>query len=194
MEKKLSRKQQAFIDTYIVDLNATQAAIRAGYSPRNAGVIACENLAKPDIKAAIEKMIAIRAEKTGVTAARVVEEAACIAFANAATCVDTDGRAKKIHDMPEATQRAIAAIRVRLDVKGRVKSTDIRFHSKSDALDKLMRHLGMYREARPLDDPTDKIAMLLRAVQGTTLRPGEQTLLPEPKVVEHIRDDSETTR
>lgn len=54
-EKKLTAKQQRFCDEYLVDLNATQAAIRAGYSEKNARNIASENLAKPNIKEYVEK-------------------------------------------------------------------------------------------------------------------------------------------
>ena len=53
-EKKLTPKQQRFCDEYLIDLNATQAAIRAGYSEKTAGVIATENLKKPNIKEYIE--------------------------------------------------------------------------------------------------------------------------------------------
>ena len=53
--EKMTAKQKRFCDEYLVDLNATQAAIRAGYSKRSAGVIAVENLKKPNIKAYIEK-------------------------------------------------------------------------------------------------------------------------------------------
>lgn len=53
-EKKLTVKQQRFCDEYLIDLNATQAAIRAGYSEKTAGVIASENLNKPNIKEYIE--------------------------------------------------------------------------------------------------------------------------------------------
>lgn len=53
-EKKLTAKQQRFCDEYLIDLNATQAAIRAGYSEKTAGVIASENLNKPYIKEYIE--------------------------------------------------------------------------------------------------------------------------------------------
>lgn len=53
-EKKLTAKQQRFCDEYLIDLNATQAAIRAGYSEKTAGVIASENLNKPNIKEYIE--------------------------------------------------------------------------------------------------------------------------------------------
>ena len=61
-EKKLTAKQQRFCDEYLIDLNATQAAIRAGYSKKTAGVIATENLQKPNIKAHIEKRMAEKEE------------------------------------------------------------------------------------------------------------------------------------
>lgn len=54
-EKKLTAKQQRFCDEYLIDLNATQAAIRAGYSKKTAGVIGTENLQKPYLKEYIEK-------------------------------------------------------------------------------------------------------------------------------------------
>ncbi len=53
MAKKLTDKQQRFVEEYLVDLNATQAAIRAGYSKKTARDIGYENLTKPDIRAAI---------------------------------------------------------------------------------------------------------------------------------------------
>jgi phage terminase small subunit len=58
VEKKLTAKQQRFCDEYLIDLNATQAAIRAGYSVKTAGAIGTENLQKPLIKDYIEKRMA----------------------------------------------------------------------------------------------------------------------------------------
>ena len=57
-DKGLTAKQQRFCDEYLIDLNGAQAAIRAGYSEKNARVIASENLSKPNIKAYIEKRMA----------------------------------------------------------------------------------------------------------------------------------------
>lgn len=57
-ETKLKPKQQRFCDEYLVDLNATQAAIRAGYSAKTARVIGAENLTKPAIKSYIEARMA----------------------------------------------------------------------------------------------------------------------------------------
>ncbi|NDO58018.1 terminase small subunit [Lactobacillus reuteri] len=63
--QKLTQKQQRFVDEYIISGNATQAAIKAGYSKKTANRIATENLSKPVIKAAIEKRNAeIKSEKT----------------------------------------------------------------------------------------------------------------------------------
>ncbi len=55
MATKLTPKQQRFCDEYLIDLNATQAAIRAGYSENTAGVIGAENLKKPKIKEYIDQ-------------------------------------------------------------------------------------------------------------------------------------------
>ena len=63
--KGLTQKQRRFIDEYIISGNATQAAIKAGYSKKTARKIGQENLTKPDIKAEIDKRNAeIRSEKT----------------------------------------------------------------------------------------------------------------------------------
>jgi phage terminase small subunit len=64
----MTPKQQRFVDEYLVDLNATQAAIRAGYSERTAYSIGEENLRKPEIKAAIQKAMDARSERTAVNA------------------------------------------------------------------------------------------------------------------------------
>ena len=77
---KLTKKQQLFVDEYLIDLNATQAAIRAGYSPETAKDIGCENLAKPNIKSEIDKALAIRSRRTGVNQDRVIQELGGIAF------------------------------------------------------------------------------------------------------------------
>lgn len=63
--QKLTQKQQRFVDEYIISGNATQAAIKAGYSKKTAAVTATENLRKPNIHAAIEKRNAeIKSAKT----------------------------------------------------------------------------------------------------------------------------------
>ena len=68
----LTAKQKAFVDEYLIDMNATQSAIRAGYSKRTAGQIGDENLKKPQIAHAIAQAQAQRADATGLTASKVL--------------------------------------------------------------------------------------------------------------------------
>lgn len=84
----LTAKQQRFVDEYLVDLNATQAAIRAGYSAATARSIAAENLTKPNIAAAVSAAQAERAKRTGITADRVLEDLARVAFGDVRKLVE----------------------------------------------------------------------------------------------------------
>lgn len=79
---KLTDKQIRFVEEYLVDLNATQAAIRAGYKEKNARAIGAENLTKPNIAEKIEKAMAERSARTEVTQDMVLKELAAVAFAN----------------------------------------------------------------------------------------------------------------
>lgn len=68
MADKLTPKQAMFVKEYLVDLNATQAAIRAGYKEKTAAVIGAENLTKPNIQAALDKAMAERSQRTDIKA------------------------------------------------------------------------------------------------------------------------------
>ncbi len=69
----LTPKQTRFVQEFLIDLNATQAAIRAGYSKKTARQVASENLSKPDIQRAIEEAQQTRAERTELTQDGVVQ-------------------------------------------------------------------------------------------------------------------------
>lgn len=72
--KKLTAKQQIFVNEYLIDLNATQAAIRAGYSKKTAQRIGSENLSKPLVAAAIQELADKRIERTQIDADWVLEQ------------------------------------------------------------------------------------------------------------------------
>jgi phage terminase small subunit len=74
MCKNLTPKQKRFIEEYLIDLNATRAAIAAGYKEHTAARTGSENLQKPDIQEALQEAIQARSERTGITADRVLEE------------------------------------------------------------------------------------------------------------------------
>lgn len=84
----LTDKQQRFADEYMVDLNATQAAIRAGYSPDTAGAIGHENLKKPEIQLAILNARKAQQDRTKITADGILLEAWNIATADHRELVD----------------------------------------------------------------------------------------------------------
>ena len=77
----MTAKQQLFVEEYLLDLNATQAAIRAGYPKKSARAVGHENLTKPDIAAAVSREFARRSERTEITQDKVLAELALIGFA-----------------------------------------------------------------------------------------------------------------
>jgi phage terminase small subunit len=88
----LTPKQQTFVDEYLVDLNATQAAIRAGYSKKTARSQGERMLTNVDVAAAIQKGFQKRSERTQITAEKVLLELAVIAFADLQQLADMGGR------------------------------------------------------------------------------------------------------
>ena len=74
--------QKRFVQEYLIDLNATQAAIRAGYSKKTAQEQASRLLSKVKVQADIQKAMKRRSERTGITQDRVLEELALIAFSD----------------------------------------------------------------------------------------------------------------
>lgn len=79
MQSRLTPKQAAFVREYMIDLNATQAAIRAGYKEKTAGQTGAENLKKPQIQKAIQDLHKAAEEKCAVTVEWILSEIAKIA-------------------------------------------------------------------------------------------------------------------
>jgi phage terminase small subunit len=73
-KKMLTPKQQRFVDEYLIDLNATQAAIRAGYSEKTAKSIGQENLTKPDLAKAVQERIKERESRVEITQDKVLKD------------------------------------------------------------------------------------------------------------------------
>lgn len=139
----MREKQKAFIDEYLIDFNATQAAIRAGYSVDSAGAIGAENLKKPKIKAEIEKRIAERSRRTGITAERVMMEYAKIAFLNPYDLIDFSTGTIKEGASPDDLA-AVAGVKVK-KIKGEteIEEREIKLASKTQALAALYKYLGL---------------------------------------------------
>ncbi|MBE5886751.1 MAG: terminase small subunit [Lachnospiraceae bacterium] len=143
----MTQKQQLFVDEYLIDLNATQAAIRAGYSIESARDIGCENLTKPNIQNAIAKAMAERSKRTGVNQDRVVLELAKMAFVNITDIVDTKTGEIKEDASPDdlACVESVKYKSFDSDT-GHSEEREVKIASKLKALDKLGQHLGMWSD------------------------------------------------
>lgn len=139
----LTAKQKKFVEEYLIDLNATQAAIRAGYSPDTAKDIGCENLAKPNIRNEIDKAMAARSRRTGISQDRVIRELARIAFVNASDVINAKDATLK-PNVSEDDTAAIQSVKVKTFGEDGVER-EIKMADKIKALELLGKHLGMYQ-------------------------------------------------
>ena len=164
----MTKKQKRFIEEYLIDLNATQAAIRAGYSPDTAKSIGSENLTKPDIKAQIARAMAERSRRTGVNADRVIMELAKIAFVNANDVIDAETATLKPDALPEDTA-AIQSVKVKTFGEDGLER-EIKMADKLKALELLGKHLGMFRDklevSGTLETEKTKLDDLLQQIRG----------------------------
>ena len=151
-KKKLTDKQEMFCKEYMKDLNATQAAIRAGYSKDTAKTIAGQNLSKLIIQERIEELKDKRSAKVEITAERVIKEIATLAFSNIPDYFKQIGRGsvytltlEQFENMPEDASRAISSIEQNVDKDGNI-TYKIRLWDKSKNLELLCKHLGITAE------------------------------------------------
>jgi hypothetical protein len=144
----LTLKQKMFIDEYLVDLNATQAAIRAGYSPKTAKDIASQNLAKLNIRIEIDKRMAERSKRVGMNADRVLQELGKLAFVKIEDVIDFEtGRIK-----PTATSDDLAAIQsIKIKPGEYGTEREIKFYDKKATLELLGKHLGLWTDKQEIE-------------------------------------------
>ena len=142
---RLTDKQKRFVAEYLVDLNATQAAIRAGYSKKTADRIGPELLGKTCVSEAIRKAMSDREKRTEITQDKVLEELARVAFANGtdfARVVSKNGfqavELVNTEDVPAEKRSAIAGIK-----EGKY-GIEVSSYDKVRALELLGRHLGLF--------------------------------------------------
>ena len=173
---KLTAKQVRFVDEYLVDFNATQAAIRAGYKAKTAHVIGAENLRKPKIAEEIARRQKDLQKRTEVSQDRVVKELARIAFANIADYIHVETQTRTKDDGTEVTYQTVmfsetqelsadqrAALAV---VKQSVNGFELKLHDKIKALELLGRHIGMFNDKLSLSG-TDGGPLTFRWECGT---------------------------
>lgn len=145
----LTDKARQFCAEYLKDLNAGQAAIRAGYSAKSAYRTASRMLADKDIQAYLAKISKKRSLRTAVTQDRVLTEISRLAFNDPRRAFDDNGALLPVQDWPDDVAAAIASIEcneIKLDgvVVGMVKK--VKFWDKSKNLELAARHLGMLND------------------------------------------------
>lgn len=138
----LNDKQERFVDEYLKDLNATQAAIRAGYSEKTAYSMGQRLLKKVEIQKAIQQRQKARERRTEITQDRVLRELAAVGFANGTdyTRIAPDGAVELMEtdSLTEAQRAAITGIRQTRD------GVEVKLADKMKALELLGKHLGMF--------------------------------------------------
>ena len=142
----MTEKQKIFADEYLIDLNATQAAIRAGYSAKTADQQGSRMLANVKVKQAVAEKQAQRSKRTGVNQDRVVLELAKVAFAKMTDIVDSNGRIKE--DASPDDLACIESIKYKESDNeyGGSVEREVKIASKLKALELLGKHLGMWSD------------------------------------------------
>jgi len=149
---KLTKKQKSFVDEYLIDLNATQASIRAGYSSKCAKEIGAENLSKPNIAEAVAKALAERSKRTGINQDRVVQELAKIAFLNPVDVINMDAATIR-GDANREDTACISSVKFKIipTEDGDITEREVKTYDKLKALDLIGRHLGMFNDKLKLE-------------------------------------------
>ena len=186
--KSLSPKQKIFALEYLQDLNATQAAIRAGYSEKTAYRTGCDNLKKPHIQAVIQKEMDKRAQRLEISADKVLQELAKMAFANMGDFLEIHPDGTATVNLAKADKLQLAALQEfnvdqYVDGKGNeariVKRIRIKLADKKSNLELLARHLNLFEK-----DNTRRVEGLEFLQQLVSEIDGTSRGLPDPSEFE----------
>jgi phage terminase small subunit len=155
----MTPKQERFVQEYLIDLNATQAAIRAGYSIKTAEEQGYQLLRKTSVAEAIAAAQQKRAVRTEITQDRVLQELARIAFFDLRSLYREDGSLKAMHELDDSAAAVLAGVDV-VEMAGGAKiggadggiehvpmyTKKAKIPDKVAALGLAMRHLGMLKD------------------------------------------------
>lgn len=168
-KKKLTDKQQKFCEEYLIDLNATQAALRAGYCAKTANPQGSQNLAKLSIQTEIAKRMTERSERTQIKADDVVLELAKVAFSNIEDFLEVleggDVTLKAFEAIEREKLAAIESIKIssttNKDDSREYTTTQFKLHSKLNALEQLGKHFGIFERDNEQRTPKETLNLLV---------------------------------
>lgn len=153
VERSLTPRQARFVEEYLVDLNATQAAVRSGYSPRTALQQGPRLLTYPAVVTAIAERKAVRSERVGFTAEEVLKELALLVKSDVRdfTMDEKTGELALRAGVPDEAWRSVASVKRRVRIVPQKdgepiieRDMEVRLWDKNAAIEKAMKHLGMF--------------------------------------------------
>lgn len=154
---RLTGKQLRFVEEYMIDMNAAAAARRAGYAPKRADAVGFNLLRKTEIQETIQAKRQERSASTGITAERVIQEIARIAFADPRVVMEWGANGITLRNSSSLTDDQAAAVmevsETRSESGGSIK---VKLHNKVEALEKLAKHVGLYNPRSGDDDSQAK--------------------------------------
>lgn len=171
---KSANRFEKFAREYVIDLNATRAAIAAGYRQAGAHVRGAELVKNRKVAKRIDQLLSERSSKLAVTAEKVVEELARLAFSNMQDYTRVDGEGKAVLDLSVITRDQFAAVQeIREDTTGGsgdgerkvVVRTTLKLSDKTKNLELLGRHLGMFQDSLKVPG-LEKLAEVLSRREG----------------------------
>lgn len=172
--KALNPKQERFVAEYLVDLNATQAAIRAGYSPKTAKEQGARLLTNVHIQKAVQERRQQHQANTGLTVERVLLEAMRLAFFDIRKLTDAEGNPIPINQLDDDTAAAIQGLELATersrDEDGSVTVVrKYKIADKNAAVERLFKHLGLFQKDNDQNNPAKALQALLDVVDGSKL-------------------------
>ena len=152
MTRKLTDKQKLFVQEYLVDLNATRAAARAGYSAKTSEQLGHQLLKKAWVRDAIQVAMDQRSAKIEITSDAVLQELAKLAFVDIRELFDDHGRLLPPHQLPDNIAPAISSVEVTTSRIPDGEAADvehtskIRLWDKKGSLELLGKHLKLFAD------------------------------------------------
>lgn len=180
----ITHRQLKFVVEYLVDLNATQAAIRAGYAKKGAHVHASRMLRNPKIMAEIDRRRKVTQERVEVKTEDVLREILRLAMVDIGDAFHEDGTMKPLKEMSVDVRRAISAVEVESIFAGRGGDreqvgalTKIKFWDKKGSLELLGKHLKLFTDKIDLGLDKTLEQLVLESMNGKN---GNRAAVPAP--------------
>lgn len=157
----MTHKQIAFCNEYLIDLNATQAAIRAGYSQNTAAEIGHENLRKPHIEKYIQERREEAQKRNEITLDKVIKEIGKVALFDIRSIYKEDGVMLQPHELSDEAAVVVSGFKSRREIVGSGEDKEVNFideyktYDKTKALDMLMKHFGGYEKDKEQPQESD---------------------------------------